>query len=157
MLIEHAQPQPPDAPSFPQRLTSYSVNIFFTSVAIVAAFALVLRAQQPRLCSRALESHKSEACHFGVQPYQFVGAGGKLYNETPHEWSLLPYDAACEPRDLAAPLLNASRSAGPRDDKLAIMLFGDRCGRQLQGAPLLWHCSTCQQQVRIDPCCSGCR
>ena len=57
----------------------------------------------------------------------FSGDGGKAkFNGTPQEWRLLPLDPACEPRQLVAPLLNASRHAVPSAEQLVIMFFGDR-------------------------------
>ena len=130
MSKEHAQPHPQDAPSSALRFSSRLLHIVVTSAAIAAALAVAWRAREPLPLARTIAGHQSEGCRFGVQPYIFVDAGGTLFNETPQEWSLLPFDAACQPRELVSPLLNASRSAEPRDDKLVIMLFGDRRGPQ---------------------------
>ncbi len=128
MSKEHAQPQPQDAPAFPVRLLSRVIHIVVTSVAIAAALAVVWRAYDPLSRARTTVGHHSsrEGCQFGTQPYIFEDANGTVFNETPQEWRLLPLDAACEAQELVGPLLNASRSAVPRDDKLVVMLFGDR-------------------------------
>jgi len=128
MSKEHAQPQPHDAPSFVVRLTSRLIHIFVTSVAIAAAVAVVWRTQDPLSRARTTLRHHSQTrdCQYGTQSYFFEDADGTAFNQTPQEWRLLPFDAACEPRELVGPLLSASRSAVPQDDKLVIMLFGDR-------------------------------
>ena len=56
-------------------------------------------------------------------------SGSAKYNEMPAEWRLRTYDPACEPRELVAPLLNATLQGEPRDDRLIILMFGDRCAR----------------------------
>ena len=132
MLKEHAHPQPQDAPSFPVRLTSRLIHIVVTSAAIAAALAVVWRTQDPLSRARTTLGHRSQTrgCQFGTQPYIFEDAGGTVFNETPQEWRLLPFDAACQPQALVSPLLNASRSVVPQNDKLVVMLIGDRRGRR---------------------------
>ena len=110
------------------RPESTSPYIVITTLALVGV-GLVWRSQLPvsHGFPRARDGRRdSEGRRFGVQPY-FFGDGGKAkFNGTPQEWRLLPLDPACEPRQLVAPLLNASRHAVPSAEQLVIMFFGDR-------------------------------
>ena len=87
--------------------------------------AFVWRAQQAHDAARSY----TDGCQLGRQPYYFDDGGSAKFNETPqpHDWRLLSLDPACQPRQLVAPMINASRRAVPRAAPLALMFFGDRC------------------------------
>ena len=103
------------------------VSAIVTTLATAAALALVWRSGLVHRHVQILSGHGS--CHYGDQPYYFLRSGSSAFNETPHAWRLRPLDAACEPRELVAPLLNASGDPEPSARPLVIMLFGDRRAR----------------------------
>ncbi len=96
------------------------------TVATLAGFTLVWRTQLPHLYASTVGVRRSEGCQFGTQPYHFEESGPMTFDEAPNQWRVVPLDPACAPRELAAPLLNASRRGETSADPLVVMFFGDR-------------------------------
>jgi len=123
------EPSPLLVPSREPRLHSIFTAVLLTAAA-VAGSALVWRTQQPLqmlpYASTVDVRRSSGTCHYGAQPYLFEESGPITFDEAPDKWRLVPLDPACAPRELTAPLLNASRRGEASADRLVIMFFGDR-------------------------------
>ena len=124
---------PAEPPALLPSLRSLSA-VATTLTGVVVCALLLQHVKQPahgaaRHGGRAGE--RLPGCDFGGQPYYFEDSGSAAYDVTPPEWRPRAFDAACEPRDLVGPLLNASLRAEPSENPLVILTFGDRCARGL--------------------------